>query len=155
MKRLAIICTVVGLIIALSVPALADGLGAVKTALRERTDPQDRYGSGPEVGWVIANTDAEGLLIVNAHLDAGEPDTSFTVWVVINGMWMEEDLGELATNAMGKGNANLKLELAKYVPEAYGEDTIDVRVVVDNWYPGDTPTPYIGYATSEVKVSLK
>ena len=41
MKRLAIICTVVGLIIALSVPALADGLGAVKTALRERTDPQE------------------------------------------------------------------------------------------------------------------
>jgi len=129
--------------------------GAVKTDLRERTGPNDRYGSGPEAGWAIANTNADGLLIVNAHLDSGEPDMEFTVWVVVNGTWLEVDLGTLNTNKQGKGNSHLELTLSDYLPEGYSEDTVSVRVVVDNWYPGSTPEPYIGYATSEVNVALK
>jgi hypothetical protein len=151
-KKNVLICLAA---VVLCVAGIALAKGAVKTDLRERTGPNDQYGSGPEAGWAIANTNADGLLIVNAHLDSGEPYMEFTVWVVVNDTWLKVDLGTLTTNKQGKGNSHLELTLSDYLPEGYSEDTVSVRVVVDNWYPGSTPLPYIGYATSEVNVALK
>ncbi len=155
MKKLLTIYTIVGLIMAVTILASGSNLGSVKTALRERLDTADRFGIGPEVGWTIANVDAEGLLIVNIHMANGMPDMTFTVWIVINNEWIVRDLGELTTNRKGRGNAYFELQLSKYPPDGTTAEMVDVRVVVDNWYPGDRPWPYIGYATSENEVPLK
>jgi len=157
MRRLLVCATVAAVVLGcFAVVAYAgQGRGAVKTDLRERTDTGDTYGSGPVAGWVILNTNARGILIVTAKLADNMPDTDFTVWVVVNGTWMSADLGTLSTNRRGKGVGHLKLDLADYLPADYAEDTVPVRVVVDNWYPGNMPLPYIGYATYEEDVPLK
>ena len=156
--RNLLVCLAAVLLVFGSLALTADagpGKGAVKTDLRERTDPGDTYGSGPVAGWVILNTNAEGMLIVTAKLTDEMPETDFTIWVVVDGTWLAEDLGSMTTNRNCKGVGHLKLDLADYLPADYPEDTVPVRVVVDNWYPGSMPLPYVGFATSEEDVPLK
>ena len=157
--RNLLVCVAAAALVFGSLALLADagqGKGAVKTDLRLRTAPEDTYGSGPVAGWVILNTNAEGMLIVTAKLMDDMPDMDFAVWVVVNGRWLAADLGTLSTNGRCRGVGHLKLDLADYgVDETYTEDTVPVRVVVDNWYPGSTPLPYLGFATSEEDVPLK
>ena len=157
MRRFLVCAVVTALVFGCfaSVAQAGKGRGAVKTELRERTDPGDTYGSGPVAGWVVLNTNAKGILIVRAKLADNMPDTDFTIWVVVDGLWLEADLGTLSTNRRGKGLGRLKLDLADYLPADYAEDNVQVRVVVDNWYPGVPTPPYVGYATSEEDVPLK
>lgn len=124
-------------------------MGAVKTDLRTRTDPGDTYGSGPVAGFAILNTNADGNLIVNARLKSGQADTMFYLWVVIDGS-NQGVVASLMTNRKGKGGACVELPL----PDPMAE-TVDVRVVVDNWSPGNMPLPYVGYATSEETLPVK
>ena len=156
--RNLLVCVAAAALVFGSLALLADagqGKGAVKADLRLRTDPGDTYGSGPVAGWVILNTNAEGILIVTAKLGDNSPDMDFTIWVVVDGTWLAEDLGNMSTNGQGKGVGHLKLDLADYLPAGYAEDTVPVRVVVDNWYPGVPTPPYLGFATYEEDVPLK
>ena len=125
-------------------------LGAVKLVLFEREtdyDPNDE-GTGDQAGWAIANTNADGTLIVETHLDNGEPDTTFFVFVKINKKWLQADVGELTTNRQGKGNAHLELDIADYTSNS---STIDVQVVVRVGPPSYLP----GYASAHTSVPLK
>ena len=151
MRRFLVCAVVTALVFGCfaSVAQAGKGRGAVKTDLIERT------ADGDVAGWVVLNTNAKGILIVRAKLADNMPDTDFTIWVVVDGLWLEADLGTLSTNRRGKGLGRLKLDLADYLPADYAEDNVQVRVVVDNWYPGVPTPPYVGYATSEEDVPLK
>lgn len=109
------------LIAAVVVPvATAGGKGAAKMTLTDREDDAT-------VGFAVANTTADGRLIIEIHLDDGEADTLFDVWIKIDGVnltWPDDPSGNLTTNCKGKGNAHVVVDLAT---EA---ETIEVTVVV-------------------------
>ena len=129
--------------------AKGPSLGAVKLPLFEREQGYDSNdpGTGDQAGWAIANTNADGMLIVETHLDSGAPSTAFFVFVKINGTWLQADVGQLTTNRKGKGNAHAELNMADY-PSSTG--TIDVQVVVR------VGPPYLpGYASAHTSVPLK
>jgi hypothetical protein len=121
-------------VLAVSSFVLAGGNGAVKTPV---------WDGGSEVGWAILNTDCEGFLVVNVHLDDGLADEEFTVR--LNG----EVIGSLETNRKGKGNFYAELAL----PEDVGE-TIDARVTLVATIPGDRPA-VVRYRTDRVSVPVK
>ena len=129
--------------------AKGPSLGAVKLPLFEREPGYDSEapGTGDQAGWAIANTNADGTLIVETHLDNGAPSMTFFVFVKINGTWLEADVGQLTTNRQGKGNAHAELNIADY-PSSTG--TVDVQVVVR------VGPPYLpGYASAYTLVPLK
>ena len=126
----------VGISLAMSSLAIAGGNGAVKTPVLD---------AGNEVGWAILNTDCEGFLVVNVHLNDGLADEEFTVRV--NG----EVVGTLSTNGQGKGNFYAEIPL----PEDVGE-TITVRVTLVATIPGDGGLPaVVRYRTDRVTVPVK
>ncbi|MBA7635470.1 hypothetical protein ES703_43074 [subsurface metagenome] len=149
----AIAAVVVGSLLAspvLAKPPSGASMGAVKLALHERM-PGDLYfeeGSGSRVGWAIVNTNADGELIVQTHLDNGEENQTFDVYVRINDEWHPADVGSLTTNRQGKGNAHAELNLADYPPST---EPISVQVVVKP----TGATAIIGYATATESVPLK
>jgi len=99
-----------------------------------------------QVGWAILNTDCEGFLVVNVHLDDGLAEEAFTVRV--NG----GIVGSLETNRKGKGNFYTEIDL----PDDVGE-VIDVRVTLVAIIPGgpDDPTAVVRYRTDLVSVPVK
>lgn len=135
-------------------PALAQGagLGAVKLELHERTGVEgwDDEGLGDLVGWAIANTNADGELIVQTHLDDGLADQTFDVFIKVNGNWLWPDVVQLTTNRQGKGNAHTNLNIAAYPPPT---DPINVQVIVRK--VGADLTLKAGYATATALVPLK
>ena len=135
-------------LIAFSV-ATADSQGAVKLALCEREKGQDKNvaGFGEEVGWAIANTNDDDQLIVEVHLDDGEPNKTFDVYVKINGKdsWPNPD-DQLTTNRKGKGNTHLELNIANYT-------VLNVQIVL--LFDGGKTSGYPGYATDTEEVPLK
>ena len=154
MKKILMLTLALVLLLGLAAtPVMAakgQSLGAVKLPLFEREpgyDP-DEPGTGDQVGWAIANTNADGKLIVETHLDNGATSMTFFVFVKINGTWLQADVGQLTTNRQGKGNAHAELNIADY-PSSTG--TIDVQVVVRVGPPTYLP----GYASAHTLVPLK
>lgn len=146
---LLFIVTLLTGLIAFSV-ATADSQEAVKLVLCER-EPGDKdnnvAGSGDEVGWAIANTNDNGQLIVEVHLDDGKPGTTFDVYVKINKDCSYPDPDDqLTTNRKGKGNTHLKLNIADYT-------VLNVQIVL--LFDGGKTSGYPGYATDFGEVPLK
>lgn len=139
----ALCLAIVGL---LAGPLLAQGagLGAVKLPLYVLDSSQlwdDPCGGwGPQVGWAaISTTNANGKLIVKPHLDNGRPNTTFDIYVKINGPDYIGPVGQLTTNHQGKANARAELN----IPD--GSDTLNLQVAVrtvtwpTEWYCYTTP----------------
>lgn len=92
MKKVGIITLVLVLLLGLS--AMAAYARAQKVSL-------------DGVGWVILNKNAAGEIIVEVHLDAGEPNTEFYVFIKNDNWSWTGDAGrdgEFTTNRRGKGN---------------------------------------------------
>ncbi len=82
------------------------------------------------VGWIKANTTASGLLIVEVHLDQGDPLTWFDAFVTIGDEMHEEDLAWLLTNDQGKGNTHIAVQLNEYPVDPDDPDNVVVEVVI-------------------------
>lgn len=82
------------------------GLGATLAyAKAQKVDLYDA--SDVRVGWVILNKNAAGEIIVQVHLDAGESNTEFYVFIKNNNWTWADDTdrhGKFTTNRRGKGN---------------------------------------------------
>lgn len=130
-------------------PSLARGRnGAVKTGLYERQTGDDPAGpgSGDWVGFVVLNTDCEGMLCANVVVK-GLPEGTYDVYLKING----PAPGVAATidvNAKGKGQ--VRVSKAVGLAEEKGE-TIAVQVVVKTGLGG----AIVGSATDTEDVPLK
>jgi len=151
MKKIMIaIVAVIALSLAFAAPAFAGGNGAVKMDLSERMQGDNARGpgSGPVVGWAIANTTGDGRLAVEVHLDNGEAKQTFDVYVKINWTWYEADIVQMTTNNNGKGNAHSVLDMDNYPVSG---DSIVVQVVVKP----QGSSAVIGYATDGETVPLK
>lgn len=147
--RLFVVMSLVACVAFLMAPAaLQAGEGAVKSDLCERQlgDPHDQVGSGPKVGWAIANTNANGQLIVQVHLGNGLPSQTFDVWVKVNGDHSGGPDVQLSTDSQGEGNAHVMVSLADYPPST---NIVDVQVVVKQ------TLAIVGYATATEPVPLK
>ena len=105
-----------------------DAPGAVKIALSECTEE----GNGSRAGWILLNTNTAGQLLVEVHLEQGDPLRYFDVFVTVNDELHEEDVVWLITNEQGNGNAHLSLPIDEY-PENPGESDV-LYVSVDLWW---------------------
>jgi len=123
------------------------GRGAVKAVLQELQEGDDPtgLGSGDAAGFVVLNTNDEGVLIVNVKVKRGAADAAFDVTVTIDGI--PTIAGQLATNKKGKGAAHFKLD----VSGAYPGESIEVQVAVLPAEAGET----LGYTTAAQTVPLK
>jgi hypothetical protein len=123
-------CTAAGVTLAaFTLPAAGqEDAAAVQIDLYELLD--DGGFTETVVGWIVANTTAAGLLIVEVHLDQGDPLTWFDVDVIVNGEMHEEDMAWLTTNDQGVGNTHVVAQLNEY-PEDLGDpDRVTVQVLV-------------------------
>ena len=107
MKKLVLLTLVLAVVASLAaVPVFArsdNAKGAVKVALVEVADPDN------VVGWAICNSNGDGMVNVQIHLDNGEPNKTFNVQVKMrDGTEKNVDIGTvtLTTNDKGKGNAH-------------------------------------------------
>ena len=95
-------------------------------------------------GWVIVNKNAAGEIIVEVHLDAGEPETEFYVFIKNDKWsWSGNDAcrhGEFTTNKRGKGNFHGTIS---------SEGVTYVQVVVRTFFPDMT----YRYETRKVDIS--
>lgn len=110
-------CTTTGAIVAaLALPVRgqeeSSEPAAVKVDLYEVGD--DGGLTDQVAGWIVANTTAAGLLIVEVHLDQGDPLTWFDVFITINQVVREEDMALLVTNDQGMGNTHAVARLDDY-----------------------------------------
>lgn len=157
MKKIIILGLVLLMVVVFATTVLfaieQEGIGAVKLVLNEREpgNPKGGAGTGPEIGWAIVNTNDDGELIVQVHLDEGAPGKLFGVYIKVNGEahWPTPDV-QLTTNSKGKGNAHVILNLTdEYKP--YTGETINVQVVA-LLLPENS---FVGYATDTEPVPLK
>ena len=95
-----------------------DSEGAIRAVLRPEGSPN-------EAGWVLLNASPSDELMIQAHLDHGLSETTYSVDVFVNGE-VHEDVGELTTNSNGKGNVRLSLPVAEHA--GGGASSIKVRV---------------------------
>ena len=155
MKKLLAISIALVLVLSLmAAPVYArseNAKGAVKLIINERVsgDPDDQAGSGPESGWAVVNTNADGMINIEVHMDNAEAEASFNVIPKINGDWVSGGVGQLTTNIKGKGNFHVQLDLSDY-PASTGT-TVDVQIVVK---PVGT-SAVVGHASAIVAVPLK
>ncbi len=96
--------------------------------------------SGARVGWVIANKNGAGEIIVQIHVQKGQADTPFYVFIK-NDNWIyagdpSRD-GEFMTNNQGNGNFHGAIS---------SEGVTYVQVVVRE--PLSVPSPRARYLTS-------
>ena len=105
-----------------------DAPGAVKIELSEYVEE----GNGSRAGWILLNTNTDGQLLVEVHLEQGDPLRYFDVRVTVNDELHEEDVVWLITNEQGKGNAHLSLSIDEY-PENPDEPDV-LYVLVDLWW---------------------
>lgn len=103
-----------------------DAPGAVKVELYEC----GLESSGSRAGWLLLNTNNAGQLIVELHLEQGDPLTWFDVCVTVNNEMHAEDVGELVTNDQGKGNVHLALPIDEYPQDPYEPDILNIQVVL-------------------------
>jgi hypothetical protein len=138
-------------LVAIPVYARSDSAkGAVKLPINERIsgDPADQIGSGPESGWAVVNTNANGMINIEVHMDNAEAEESFNVIPKINDDWVTGGVGQLTTNIKGKGNFHVQLDLSDYPPST---NTVDVQIVVK---PVGT-SAVVGYASAITEIPLK
>jgi hypothetical protein len=157
MKRSALVILALTLAVCWMGPVATDAAdnvtltkkGSIKLVLYERVGGEGPHdpGRGDEVGWAVANANPNGQLVVQVHLDNGEPEIVLDVYVKIN---FPVDVytpdGQLETNRQGKGNAHFSKDISEY-----SGDRINVQIVVK---PQGTTT-LIGYASAAQEVLLK
>lgn len=147
MSLLILVCVALLVVGSVAPVAAKGGKGALKMDL-VRTNPTD----GKDVGWAIVNTTADGKLIVEVHLDDGEPSITFDqIRVFVTGetpATCEIFYNVLVTNAQGKGNAHVVRDISGLdLP-----DPLPVAVVILDF---EAASPYIRYWTTWKSISLK
>jgi len=171
MKRilsLVVILSVLVLAIAISVPALADSRGAVKTDMVvhdqviKNVSNEDVAGlpAGTVVGSVILNTTAKGYLIVVVNLDDAVEGV-YDSLVHINGTKILDQVAVdcLKVNKKGQGTANYKVDLGALPAGlvADGDAEIEAKVVVRPSFSPNTLPCYVNGPAwpTEITVPLK
>ncbi len=152
MKRLIALSLVVLIAGGFAMAGNGSGMGAVKTGLYERVGGEapgapGAPGNGDWVGFVVANTDCEGMLWVNVVVK-GLAEGTYDVYVKTAGPYSGAILGQIKVNAKGKGQLQVSKEVG--LAEEKGE-TIPVQVVVKTG-AGDA---IVGAATATEDVPLK
>jgi hypothetical protein len=82
------------------------------------------------VGWISANITDAGLLVVDVHLDQGDPLTWFDVLVEVNHEIHEGDLAWLLTDDQGVGETQVAAHLADYPEDPADPDDVQIQVVI-------------------------
>jgi len=102
-KKFIILSTVVVLLASLSaIPVLADSKGAVKADIVCE--------KGGVAGWVIANTNGDGMINLEVHVKVAPKHAGETLAVTVTKLGK---IGALTLNKQGNGNAHFQLAIPK------------------------------------------
>lgn len=149
LKKIAVLSLIVAVAAGVAVAGRGGGMGAVKTGLYARVGgegPADP-GSGDWVGFVVLNTDCEGVLWANVVVK-GLEEGEYDVYVKTSGPFSGHLLDTVCVNAQGNGAVQVSTEVG--TAEARDE-TVPVQVVVKVGDGGDI----VGAATATEDVPLK
>lgn len=149
LKKIAVLSLIVAVAAGVAVAGRGGGMGAVKTGLYARVGgegPADP-GSGDWVGFVVLNTDCEGVLSANV-VAKGLDEGAYDVYVKTSGPYSGQLLGTLHVNARGNGAVQVSTDVG--TAEERGE-TVPVQVVVKT----GSAAAIVGAATATEDVSLK
>jgi len=149
MKKAIALCLVMLVAGGFAIAGNGNGMGAVKTGLYERdgTEGPADPGSGAWSGFVVLNTDCEGMLWANVVVK-GLDEGTYDVYIKTSGPTSGVLVGTVTVNKKGKGQAQFSQDVG--VADEKG-DTVAVQVVVKQ---GDSGA-ILGAATATVDVPLK
>lgn len=142
----------VTLLIGVLVPAtLAAGKGGEKGLGARKVDLVDKA-TGEVVGFVIVNTNAKGVLIVNVQLKSGEVETSYLVYVkqIVADGSSQVQFGEVETDEDGHGHVNVHVPIHKDA-----EDVVTVKVKLDKVEDSPPNLPWEYVTAERVDAPLK
>ena len=121
MKKLVMLSLVVILALSIgAIPVLADSQGAVKQPVRIGW-------SGPEVGWVIVNSSANGMLDVEVHLQGAIQKTDLAAGLWRTDTWGYLGEGRMTTNGQGNTSVNFKCQIP---PDLVDSSSMNVMLCV-------------------------
>ncbi len=142
MKRTLAVITVLVLVSGFAIGKGRGRMGAVKTGLTSRDE--QNY---PGAGWVVLNTNSEGIVKANVHLQGATPGDTYAIFIVVGSRWEGVD-GSITIQENGKG-AGIAVDDLTMDEIMAGE--IDVRVAV---HPesGNSST---GYTSAVVTLPVK